>query len=146
MAVLMIDTFPRDGEGSELLKKVRQSLTNLCGHGHASDGTYLTAPRQLDADRDMLRDDYREIWKDTTIQFKGDETGASVNMKTKEIRLGDFFLKPSHKVLDIQKVILHEYLHLALNIEMREFHHSQMTQIITYNLHYPGDANPFGTD
>ncbi len=34
MAILKVDTFPGDGEGKALLKKVRQSLTNLCGHGH----------------------------------------------------------------------------------------------------------------
>jgi hypothetical protein len=146
MAVLKVETFPGDDEGTGLLKKVRQALTNLSGHGHANDGTYLTPPKGLDADRDMLRDDWRDIWKATVIQYDEKEAGASANMKTKVIQLGGFFLKPTHKVMDIQKVLLHEYLHLALNIEMREFHHSQMTQIITYNLGYPGDANPFGTD
>ena len=145
MAVLKAETFPTDSDGAGLLKKVKQGLTNLSGHGPAKDGTYLSPPHGLDADRDMLRDDYRDIWRGTTIQYKDDETGASVNIPNKLISLGGFFLRPSHKVLDIQKVILHEYLHLVLTVSS-EFQHSQMTQVITYNLGYPGDANPFGTD
>ncbi len=146
MAVLKIDTFLGDGEGQGLLKKVKQSLTNLCGHAHGSDGTYLTAPKALKTDRDMLRENWREIWQATTIQYDDNETGASINHKTKIITLGAFFLKPAHKVIDIQKVILHEFLHIALDIEWRDAHHGQIEQVIKYNLGYPGDANPFGTD
>jgi hypothetical protein len=146
MATLMVGTFPADDEGRGLLRKVRQSLTNLCGQGHGNDGTYTSAPRRLNAERDMLRENYREIWKEVTIQYSADETGASVNHRTKIISIGGFFLRPSHKVLDIQKVLLHEFLHLAIDMEMREFHHGQIEQIIKYNLGYEGDANPFGTD
>ena len=146
MAVLKVETFPGDGEGQALLKKVRQSLTSLCGHGHGKDGTYLTAPRALRTERDMLRENWRDIWKATAIQYDDNETGASVNHRTNIIKLGAFFLKPDHKAKDIEKVILHEFLHISLDMEMREFHHGQIEQVIKYNLGYPGDANPFGTD
>lgn len=146
MAVLDVNSFPTDSEGVGLLRKVRSALTSLSGHGHAKDGTYLTAPKGLNADRDMLRENYREIWKAVTVKYNQDESGASVNHKTRIISIGGFFLRPSHTMLDIKKVLLHEFLHLAIDMEMREFHHGQITQIIQFNLGYPGDPNPFGTD
>lgn len=136
MATLLISTFPTDSEGTALLKKVKRALAHICGHGVSKKGIVLTAPKKLDANRDNLKSNYREIWKKCTIQYDGNESGASVLMKSYEIKLGPFFLRPSITVVDLEEVLLHEFLHVALAIEGKEFHHSLMTQILRYNLHY----------
>ena len=40
MAILKFDTFPADTEGAGLLKKVRQAMTNLSGHGQPKTGPF----------------------------------------------------------------------------------------------------------
>jgi hypothetical protein len=143
MATLLTSTFPADKEGEALLKKVKIALAHICGHGVSKTGSVLTAPRRLKAGRDNLKSDYREIWKKCTIEYDPEETGASVLMKTYQIRLGPFFLRPSIKIVDLEEVLLHEFLHVALNIGNREFHHGMMTQILKYNLGYKEDSGIF---
>jgi hypothetical protein len=140
MAILTIASFPKDTAGSALLRKVRRALTNLCGHGHGKDGTYVTAPRKLNADRDTLRADYKKIWKECTITFDPKEAGASIQ-SARHIHIGPFFLQARFTVMDMEKIILHEFLHAALDIAWKDAHHSMMEQIIKYNLRYPGPAN-----
>ena len=64
-------------------------------------------------------------------------------MKTYRIRLGPFFLRPSIKVVDMEEVILHEFLHVALDIKDRQFHHGLMTQILKYEIGYKEDSAIF---
>lgn len=143
MATLMTSTFPADEEGAKLLKKLKIALANICGHGVSKKGIVLTAPRELKAGRDNLRSDYREIWKKCTIEFDSEETGASVLMKSYQIKIGPFFLRPSIKIVDLEEVLLHEFLHVALDISDRQFHHGIMTQILKYNLGYKEDSGIF---
>ena len=143
MATLLTGTFPTDREGRRLLRKIKLALTNICGHGVSRKGIILTAPRKLKQDRDNLKSDYKEIWKKCTIEYDPEETGASVLMKSFKIRLGPFFLKPIIKVKDLEEVILHEFLHVALDIKDRQFHHGLMTQILKYNIGYKEDSNIF---
>ena len=143
MAMLLMDTFPKDKEGSALLRKVKLAIANICGHGVSRKGVVLTAPKKLKPGRDNLKADYKEIWKKCTIEFDENETGASVIMKTYRIRLGPFFLRPMIKVTDMEEVILHEFLHVALDIKDRQFHHGFMTQILKYNMGYKEDSAIF---
>jgi len=143
MATLLTSTFPSDKEGTRLLRKVKIALSNICGHGVSKKGVILTAPNKLNAERDNLKEDYREIWKKCTIEYDPDETGASVLMKSYRIRLGPFFLRPSIKIVDLEEVLLHEFLHVALAIGDKQFHHGLMTQILRYELGYKEDSGIF---
>jgi hypothetical protein len=58
------------------------------------------------------------------------------------IKIGPFFLDGRFKTLDLEKVILHEFLHEAIAISWKAAHHGQIDQIIQYNLEYPGAPNP----
>lgn len=147
MATLLIETFSTR-EQKRLLKKVRQALKNLCGHGHGKDGRFLTAPRKLRPKRDFLKDDYKEVWKKCVIKFDEKEAGASVRNNRNQqfgnffdIRIGPFFLQPRFSVKDMEKLILHEYLHKAMIISMKEAEHGFIDQIIRDHLRYPGPPN-----
>ncbi len=142
MATVDFQTFPTDSEGIELQSKVRKALTHLCGHGLSKENVILTAPPKLNAERDQLRENYRDIWRVVVIEYDENEAGASAWYKTKKIRLGPLFLRPFFKVMDVEKVLLHEFLHLALDVSDEKFHHGFIEQIIKYNIGYPGDANP----
>ena len=159
MAYLFPDSFlARAGghpvhNGERLLSNVKQALGTLTGtpgkpavKDRRRAIEYAGAPQKLRTERDFLKSHWKELWKDCVIAFDREEAGASVNMRTGRIALGPFFLKPNFKVADIEKVILHEFLHIALDIEMRAAHHSMMEQVIIYNLGYSRPANPAGVD
>lgn len=143
MATLLTATFPGDKEGQALLRKVKMAIANICGHGVSKKGVVLTAPKKLDRERDNLKDDYKKIWRECTIEYDPEETGASVLMSKRQIKLGPFFLRPSIKITDLEEVILHEFLHVALDIKDRQFHHGLMTQILKYEIGYPEDSAVF---
>lgn len=140
MARLLADTFPADAEGRALLGKVRRALTNLTGMAPPRDGNFTVAPRRLDPERDLLKDDWRNTWLRETIRFDPAEPGASVRAGV--IKIGPFFLQRRFTVMDLEKVVLHEYLHEAIDIEWKDAHHGQIDQIIRFNLGYPGPPNP----
>lgn len=143
MATLLIETFPTDSEGKALLWKVKRALARLCGHSVSKKGVVLTAPRELRKERDTLKEDYRQIWKKCTIEYDPNETGASVLMSSFRIRLGPFFLRSSITITEMEEVLLHEFLHVALDVKDREFHHGFMTQILKYNIKYKQSSNVF---
>jgi hypothetical protein len=143
MAIVKFETFPTDAaENNALRAKVTKALTGLCGHGPSAENKVISAPRNLKAERDLLRGDYREIWKLCSIEYSEDESGASANHRTNQIKLGPVFLRPFFSAKDIEKVILHEFLHLVLAETNRDFHHSLITQIIQFNIGYQGEPNP----
>ena len=170
MAFLFSDTFLKaDDDGKKLLRKVRDALGRLSGDGgksgkrdlilgfendqpvfapQQSGFDYVKAPKRLQTDRDFLKFEWRQIWRECTIQFDSAEAGASILVPRRRIRIGPFFLDDRFVVADMEKVILHEYLHAALAIEERErgMQHNFMKQIITFNLNYSGNANPAGCD
>jgi hypothetical protein len=144
MATLKVKTFPADKDVQVLLGKVEKALTNLTGvDGHKS-GVYLPAPGKLDADRDMLRREYQAIWHQCTLEYDPTEPGAEVPAHTRNLKIGPFFLPQAITVMDMEKVILHEYLHLVIDIGWNslEAQHGQINHIIRDNLHYPGPPNP----
>jgi len=144
MATLKTKTFPDDKDGRALLAKVQRALSNLTGIGVPADGVYLTAPRKLDADRDMLKANYRSVWGTCTIQYDPDEKGAEAAPGTHDLTIGPFFLSRGTTVMDMEKVLLHEYLHLVIDISWHatEAEHGQINHIIRDNLRYPGSPNP----
>ncbi|MEP6847282.1 MAG: hypothetical protein ABI999_00385 [Acidobacteriota bacterium] len=104
---------------------------------------YGRPPKGLNARRDGLKFDFAKIWEDTIICFDSDEYGASANFKELEITLGEFFTKPQSRLV-LEKVLLHEFLHLVVDLP-RPLHHGRINQIITHGLKIPGDPNPLGT-
>ncbi len=144
MATLKGNTFPSDKSGQGLLSKVKRASTNLTGVGGSKDGVYLTAPTKLDPERDMLRPDYRSVWQQCTIEYDPNEKGAEVATGIRALKLGHFFEAQTTTVMDVEKVLRHEYLHLVVDIgwNAEEAQHGQINQIIKYNLKYPGLPNP----
>ena len=103
-------------------------------------------PRGLKPGRDTLRDEWQSIWNELTIEFADEESGASIYIPDRRVRIGPFFTTRDYGVRDFQKILLHEYLHAALAIEMREAHHGMIEQVLIYNLGYAPPANPVSLD
>jgi len=141
MATLKTDTFPSDKTGQQLLSHVKDALTKLTGIRAGKDGVYLRAPLKLNADRDELRPDYRIVWQQCTIEYDPEEAGAEVAPDTRTIHVGPFCLDLD--VNDMEKIILHEYLHLVVvGWGSGDSQHPQINLIIRFNLNYPGPPNP----
>ena len=141
MATLKIPTFPSDKAGQQLLSHVKEALTNLTGIRAAKNGVYVGAPTKLDADRDELRPDYRLVWQQCTVEYDPEEAGAEVPPGTRIMRIGPFCLDLDVK--DLEKIILHEYLHLVIvGWGSGDSQHPQINLIIKFNLNYPGPPNP----
>lgn len=150
MATVRFETFPNTPEriylhqeSLELQKKVRKAIANLCHHQLDANNEVIAPPFRLNPNRDWLKPDYREIWKQCVIEYDENDPNATAYFKLNKITIGPVFLRPSISILDLEKVLLHEFLHLALSIDDRTAHHSFMEQIIKYHIKYPGDANPF---
>jgi len=103
-------------------------------------------PNGLKQGRDTLRDEWQTIWKEVTIEFDDEESGASIYVPDRRVRIGPFFTSHDYGVRDFQKILLHEYLHAALDIKMREAHHGMIERVLIYNLGYPPPANPVSLD
>ena len=84
-----------------------------------------------------------KIWGDTIISYDIDQAGATAKYPDLEIVLGDTFAQPRPRLL-IEKVILHEFLHLVLFSQRvpKPFHHGRIDEIIEGML--PGNPNPLG--
>lgn len=140
MARLDEKTFPGGPEGAALLAKVKKALQVMTGMPPPKDGNWTRAPQGLDADRDVLKEDWRAIWMRCVIRYDPNERGASALHG--KLTIGPFFLERRFTELDLRKVILHEYLHEAIDISWKEAHHGQIDQIIQFNLKWPGPPNP----
>ncbi|MCA9753784.1 MAG: hypothetical protein KC591_16425 [Gemmatimonadetes bacterium] len=138
MCRLLADTFPKDKEGQALLLKVRRAMERLTRSKGVKDN-FVKAPRRLNADEHNLKDEFANIWARCTLEFDPENPGASV--RKGKIKIGPFFLAKRFKVMDLEKVILHEFLHESLAISWKEAHHGLIDQIIQYDLKYPGPPN-----
>jgi hypothetical protein len=107
---------------------------------------YASHPSRMKPDRDFLRDDWKSIWKELTIEFSDEETGASIHVPNRRVRIGPFFLDRRFSSRDMEKIVLHEYLHAAFDLAMREAHHGMMEQVLVYNMGYAPPANPASLD
>ena len=141
VATLKPDTF---GSETYLLKRVRNALTNLTGIAANRAEEYVPAPIKLSADRDLLDPDYKVIWKQCTIEYDPNEAGAEIYLKDRKIVLGPFM--KGFSVMELEKVILHEFLHAALDDGWQRLseqaQHGQINLIIGYNIGYPPPPNP----
>jgi len=126
-----------------LAKDIDDLLSNVNGALHKLSGPpvitsegplYMKVPKGLSA----------KIWEDTIISYYPDRYGASADYSDLEISLGYFFSKPQPRLI-IEKVLLHEFIHLVLFSQKvdKPFHHGQIDRIIKLML--PGDPNPLGT-
>ena len=131
-----------------LCKRLRDILTELCGpptQGTSDFPKLPRPPKALNAKRDQLKADYERIWSQTTIIYEKENYGASARHSTNTIIFGEFFLKTEIEILTLTKVLLHEFLHLVIDMD-RALHHGQIDKIIKNHLRYQGDPNPLGTD
>jgi hypothetical protein len=144
-------------DGSKMLDKVKQALKNITGSGGKQTTTkdlgydrvgieYWSPPLKLRQNRDCLRDEWRDIWRKCTIEFDGEERGASIHVPTRRIRIGPFFLQSRFAARDFEKIILHEFLHAAFSFGMREADHGMMEQVLIFNIGYHPPANPAECD
>jgi RHS repeat-associated protein len=140
-------SFPTTAQGQKLLDKVRSALNRLTGEKGQGD-KWKSVPKKLKGEKDLLAENYKEIWDKTVIRYDANECGAGVGPGEngeRVITLGPLFEKEKWKVMDLEKVILHEYLHPALKPGLRmgeSFEHGTIDQIIKYDLRYPGAPNP----
>jgi hypothetical protein len=155
MAFLYVASFePGSGELPGIVddkvfleKRIKQVLLQISGqpvitsHGDL----YPKPPHGLNRQRDQLKRNWKQTWEDTIISFDFDTYGATANHKTLEINIGEFFLKQEIPLLDLKKVVLHEFLHLVIDVP-RSMHHGQINRIISRGLGLRGDPNPLGTD
>ena len=155
MAFLYIDSFvPGASElpgivddKNALLKRMKLVMLRISGEPVITSYGYLypKPPKGLSRSRDQLKANYKKIWEDVIIAFDWDTYGATANTRTYEVNIGEFFLKKEIPELDLQKVVMHEILHIFLDMP-RSMHHPQINKIIKHSLGLKGDPNPFGTD
>ena len=149
-------SFPAGPEGQQLLANLRLALSRLTGSsGH--DDEFPRAPRKLRQERDNLSDDFRKIWKNSVIRFDPNcnNPGSHLNADGgADIVLGPFLLEKQFTrkgvTRELEKVVLHEYLHQALDQpfqftgqpDRNQLQHGFIDQVIQFNLKYPGSPNP----
>lgn len=155
MAFLYIDSFVPGaselpgivGDKNALLMRMKLVMLKISGEPVITSHGYLypKPPKGLSRSRDRLKANYKKIWEDVIIAFDWDTYGATANVRTYEINIGEFFLKKEIPDLDLQKVVLHEILHIFVDMP-RILHHPQINKIISEGLRLEGEPNPFGTD
>lgn len=144
------DTFTDQPEAQELLPRIHAALKALCGR--PKGGTYavplklkrLARPARR-GESGRLLPNYVAIWKTCFIVFDPQERGASIWLPTGKIKFGPFFVS-GWKRRDLEKVILHEYLHKAIDLQpsygdtrfRKDAQHGEIDQIIEFELKYPG--------
>ena len=155
-ATLDASSFPAGDQEQQLLTNVRLALTRLSGTP-GNDDTWERAPKKLRKGRDFLGDDFKDVWKNTTIRYDPNCTGATGNRNADggaDIVIGPWFLQKQFTKRgfsrELEKIILHEYLHNALDqpfqfkgqADRNDLQHGFIDQIIKYQLGYPGSPNP----
>jgi hypothetical protein len=143
-AKLDVSSFPSDPEGQRLLKKVKDALNKLSGKSEGEE--WKTPPKRLARkSKDHLDKKYKDIWEDTVISYNDELCGTEADPRKRKIVLDRIFLDKRWKRMDLEKVILHEYLHESLKEDQRrgeEYEHIIIDHIIKDDLGYPGPPNP----
>ena len=130
---------------NDLLKNLNGVLTKISGPPCVtSEGPlYTKVPKGLKTSFG-LKSKWAQIWDDTIISYDADAYGASARSKDDlEVIFGYFFTKPQPALI-LEKVFLHEFLHLVVDLP-RVMHHGKINHIIQHDLKIPGDPNPLGT-
>jgi hypothetical protein len=145
-----------EAQAQKLLKLVKQALTNLAldPHTQFDEDRFVYHPvttkskiAQLDqkSGNYPIRQNYLQVWNDCTLEYDPDQRGAEIYVPGRRMYLGPFMLDYDD-VVDLEKVIVHEYLHAALEdatsrLGLDTSHH-EINRIVTYNLKYPCPPNP----
>jgi len=158
MATLKPETFREIGKDGEtrvrtLLTHVRQALTNLAfdPYTQVNDTRVMYHPitprsklGKLDPTNYPIRSNYRQVWNDCTLEYDQNQKGAEIYVPGRRMYLGPFML--DYDVMELEKVIIHEYLHAALDDATTrtgyQASHHEINRIITYNLGYDDPPNP----
>lgn len=170
MTTLKAETFHEirtvgEARAQALLKLVKQALTNLAFDPHTLFNEkrivyHPVTPKskiaQLDpkskiAQLDQnsgnypIKQNYLQIWNDCTLEYDPDQRGAEIYVPGKRMYPGPFMLDYDD-VVDLEKVIVHEYLHAALQDETSRLgldtSHHEINRIVPHNLKYPCPPNP----
>jgi len=135
-----------------LLKLVRQAMHNIAfGPGQDDGKTVNYHPvgglgrlRALNPKEDLLDPSYLAIWNNSTLEYDPGQPGAEIYVPGRRMYLGPFML--DMQLVDLEKTIIHEYLHAALNQDWQrlsmEAQHPQINLIIKQRLKYAGPPNP----
>jgi len=98
-----------------------------------------------------MRGDYNTVWQDCTVEFNEGESGGEVYPEELRNILGPLMYRLS--VYDTEKVIIHEFLHVALDKDYqsgRPFsgpaQHPQINRILIRILNYREPCNPADLD
>jgi hypothetical protein len=161
VTTLKPETFHEIGKVGEaraqgLLTRVKQALTNLAfdPYTQVNDKRAVYHPitpksklAQLDqkSGEYPIRSNYLQVWNDCTLEYDQAQRGAEIYVPGRRMYLGPFMLDYDD-VVDLEKVIVHEYLHAALLDETSrlglDHSHHEINRIVTYNLKYPCPPNP----
>jgi hypothetical protein len=158
MTTLKPETFKEIGDVGNrrvqaLLKIVRQALTTVAFGPFAVDDRCvvyhpirpLSKLAQLNEKRDRIQHNYRQIWDSLTLEYDMDQPGAEIFIQDKRMFVGPFMLDYVNPI-DLEKVIIHEYLHAVLEVFYQtrglNTQHDQIDLIIREGLKYKGPPNP----
>jgi hypothetical protein len=161
VTTLKSETFHEIGTDGEararnLLKRVKQALTNLACDPYTLFNEnrvvyHPVTPKSKIAQLDQksgnypIKEHYLQIWNDCTLEYDLKQAGAEIYIPGKRMYLGPFMLDYDD-VVDLEKVIVHEYLHAAIQDATTrlglQWSHHEINRIVTYNLKYPDPPNP----
>ena len=112
-------------------------------HNIAATGTLF----KLRPYEDRLRASYMLLWYKCTVEFDENEPGAEILPQDNRIILGPFMF--GLNVVDTEKIIIHEFLHVALDDDWQTgkpfgpmAQHQQINPIIKRRLGYRDPVNP----
>jgi hypothetical protein len=159
VTMLKSETFHEIGKVGEarakaLLTRVKQALTNLAfdPYTQVNDTRVMYHPitlksklAKLDPQNYPIRPDYLQVWNVCTLEYDQNQRSAEIYVPGRQMFLGPFMLDYDD-VVDLEKVIVHEYLHAALlDATSRlgyQWSHHEINRIISHNLKYPCPPNP----
>jgi hypothetical protein len=159
MTTLKPETFHEIGKNGEarvraLLTLVRKALTNLAfdPYTQVKDTRVMYHPitprsklAKLDPKNYPIRSNYLQVWNDCTLEYDQNQKGAEIYVPGRRMYLGPFMLDYDD-VVDLEKVIVHEYLHAALEDATTrigyQWSHNEINRIVTQNLKYADPPNP----
>lgn len=159
MTTLKTETFHEIGKAGEnrvqaLLKLVKRALTNLACDPYTpfDDARVMYHPvtpksklAKLNPKNYPIRPNYLHVWNDCTLEYDLKQKGAEIYIPGRRMYLGPFMLD-YYDVVELEKVIVHEYLHAALEDATTrlgyQWSHHEINRIVTYNLNYENPPNP----
>jgi hypothetical protein len=121
------DTKAEAEQKQQLLEKVRTALRSMTRQ-YSEAAKFDHVPYALGIVRERLQGNYPAMWRQMRIVYDPNVTLASVTPKL-EAKIGRGFLAPKWTQMDLQKVLLHEFLHHAAGLQFDHESPSQRAQL-----------------